>query len=200
MPETEPLAPLLDALNDLTNWLEEQNIPGVVIGGVAASLLGRPRVTRDVDALVILDEKQWEDFLKSAGQFNFIPRISDPIEFARQARVFLLKHKPSEIDVDISLGSLSFEKNCINRATRVTAGSITVSIPSPEDLIIMKGVAHRNRDLIDIESVMETHSQLNIEYIRQQLSEFSAVLEMPEILEDFETIRKRLKISGAEGK
>ncbi|NUQ39770.1 MAG: hypothetical protein HUU32_00090 [Calditrichaceae bacterium] len=67
-------------------------------------------------------------------------------------------------------------------------------------MIIMKGVAHRNRDLIDIESVMETHSQLNIEYIRQQLSEFSAVLEMPEILEDFETIHKRLKISGAEGK
>lgn len=195
MPETEPLAPLLDALNDLTNWLEEQNVPGVVIGGVAASLLGRPRATRDVDALVLLDEKKWEDFLKSASQFNFIPRISDPIKFARQARVLLLQHKSSGIDIDISFGFLPFEKDCINRANRVTAGSINILVPSPEDLIIMKAVAHRNRDLIDIESIMETHPQINIDYIRQQLSEFSAVLDMPEILEDFETIHKRLKIT-----
>lgn len=193
MPETEPLAPLLEALRDLTNWLAEQNVPGVVIGGVAASLLGRPRATRDVDALVFLDEEQWDNFLKTANQFNFIPRISDPAGFAKQARVFLLRHKPSEIDIDISLGFLPFEKDCIDRAIRIAAGGINIFIPSPEDLIIMKAVAHRNRDLIDIESIMETQPELNIHYIRQQLSEFSTVIDMPEILEDFETILKRLK-------
>lgn len=44
----EALAPLLAALRDLVLWFENADIRGAVIGGVAASLLGRPRVTRDV--------------------------------------------------------------------------------------------------------------------------------------------------------
>jgi hypothetical protein len=49
------LEPLLDVLRDLVAWMKDQNIPGAVIGGVAAGLLGRPRVTRDVDAVLLLD-------------------------------------------------------------------------------------------------------------------------------------------------
>ena len=51
------LSPLLQALLDLIKWLQERNVRGIIIGGVAASLLGRPRVTRDIDALVLLDSK-----------------------------------------------------------------------------------------------------------------------------------------------
>jgi hypothetical protein len=50
MPETVSLAPLLAALEDLVGWFKGREVPGVVIGGVAASVLGRPRMTRDVDA------------------------------------------------------------------------------------------------------------------------------------------------------
>jgi hypothetical protein len=52
----EILVPLLAALRDLVAWFQDAPTPGMVIGGVAASLLGRPRVTRDIDALVLLDE------------------------------------------------------------------------------------------------------------------------------------------------
>ena len=50
-PEDSPLTPLVGALGDLTRWFAECSVPGMVIGGVAASILGRPRATRDVDAL-----------------------------------------------------------------------------------------------------------------------------------------------------
>lgn len=43
MPEAEPLVPLLAALRDLVAWWQAFDLPGTVIGGVAASLLGRPR-------------------------------------------------------------------------------------------------------------------------------------------------------------
>ena len=39
-------ATLLAALSDLMKWLDATNIPSVVIGGVAASVLGRPRLTQ----------------------------------------------------------------------------------------------------------------------------------------------------------
>ena len=47
-------ASLLSALADLMKWLDASNIPSMVIGGVAASMLGRARLTQDVDALVML--------------------------------------------------------------------------------------------------------------------------------------------------
>jgi hypothetical protein len=50
-------ASLLSALLDVMRWLDAAHAPSMVIGGVAASVLGRPRLTqpdmlRDFDALV----------------------------------------------------------------------------------------------------------------------------------------------------
>jgi len=50
---------LLSALADLVKWLDATNIPSMIIGGVAASVLDQPRQTQDVDALAILPEGEW---------------------------------------------------------------------------------------------------------------------------------------------
>ena len=80
----EHLAPLLAALGDLSAWLLAKKVPGAVIGGVAASLLGRPRLTRDVDAMVLLDEGKWEDFLAA----DSIEQADDRHRRRKQARKF----------------------------------------------------------------------------------------------------------------
>lgn len=77
MKPLESLAPLLSVLRDLVKWFKARNIRGLVIGGVAASLLGRPRVTHDVDALVLIKREKWEKFLTEGKQFGFVPRVSD---------------------------------------------------------------------------------------------------------------------------
>ncbi len=195
MPKTGSLAPLLEALNDLKKWFDAAGVPGVVIGGVAASLLGRPRVTRNVDALILLDNTKWRKFLDSGVAFNFSARLPDVLEFARQSRVFLLKHIPSGIDIDISCGLLPFEENCIKNAQRISAGGIDILIPSPEDLIILKAVAHRPIDLMDIEAIVKVQGELNERYINRKLAEFAAILEMPEIRDDVKAIFKRVKKS-----
>lgn len=51
LPET-----LLAPLADLGKWLEATNTRAIIVGGVAASFLGRPRFTQDIDALAILAE------------------------------------------------------------------------------------------------------------------------------------------------
>lgn len=63
MSKIETLVPLLSALRDLVAWLKAKRVKGLIIGDVAASILGRPRVTRYVDALVLIDEKDWDGFL-----------------------------------------------------------------------------------------------------------------------------------------
>ena len=51
---SEEVAPLLSPLVSLQQLLSRFNDQGIVIGDVAASLLGKPRLTADVDVVMIL--------------------------------------------------------------------------------------------------------------------------------------------------
>lgn len=188
----EPLAPLLTVLHDLVSWFHNRNVQGLVIGGIAASLLGRPRITNDVDALILIKKERWKDFLESGKQFGFLPRVTDALNFAQSNRVFLMRHGKSGLDVDISIGGLPFEEEAISRKIIVETAGVKIPLPTPEDLIIMKAVAHRPRDMADIESILEVHSNVDQKYIIKKVREFSIALEMPEILRDLKTILKRM--------
>ena len=172
-------------------WLRAAKVSGVIIGGVAASLLGRPRVTRDVDVLVFLESEAWADFLSLGARFGFKPRRPDATQFAHRVHVLLVHHQPSRVDVDIVFGSLPFEKELVARAKWINIGGVRIPLPLPEDLIVMKAVAHRPRDMADIESVLDAHPKLNIRRILRWAREFSSALDMPEILSDLEDILAR---------
>ena len=53
--------------------------PGAIVGGVAASIPGRLRLTGDVDVLVLLEREGWSSFLAAGQAFGFIPRIDDAL-------------------------------------------------------------------------------------------------------------------------
>ena len=117
-----------------------------IIGGVAASLRGTPRFTRDIDAVVL--EADAETLLRSATGFDLVPRIPDAIEFAHETRVLLLRHAPTGIDIDLSLGALPFEEELVDRSTLIDIGSLRVRVAASEDLVIMKAVAGRARQAL----------------------------------------------------
>ncbi len=179
---------LIGAVADLISWLKDQSVPGAVIGGLAANLLGRPRVTKDVDAVVLLGDLHIDAFLDAGTRFGFSARISDAAAFAAKNRVLLLVHDPSKTDVDISLGVLPFEQESVDRASIVTIAGISFPLVSPEDLIIMKALARRPRDIADIEAVLDAHPELDLERVCYWVSQFASVLEAPEIFDDLERI------------
>ena len=49
----ESLSPLIEPLAAVQRLLIRFHEKGVIIGGVAASLLGKPRLTADVDAVML---------------------------------------------------------------------------------------------------------------------------------------------------
>jgi hypothetical protein len=55
----------------------------------------------------------------------------------------------------------------------------------------MKAVAHRPRDLSDIESLLDAHAKLDIKRIERWVREFSGALDMPEIVRDMESLLSR---------
>lgn len=188
MPKPDDLTPLLAVLSDLGAWFTAAKVPGVVIGGVAASLWGRPRLTWDVDTLVHLQERRWPKFLLAGENHGFIPRRDEALTFARETRVLWLRHQKSGINVDMVLGSLPFEEEVVARATWVDLGGVVIPLPRPEDLIIMKAVAHRPRDLEDIKAILAAQPGLNLRRVRHWVGEFAAALDLPDLLADLEVL------------
>jgi hypothetical protein len=57
----------------------------------------------------------------------------------------------------------------------------------------MKVIAHRDKDLQDVEGLLDAHPDLNIEEIRQHVGEFAAATSMSDLTHDFERILQRRK-------
>ena len=151
------IGPLQSPLAAVQQLLERFDNQGVIIGGVAASVLGVPRFTADVDVVILLAVDRLPRLLESAAELGLVPRIADAEEFARRNRVVLLRHEESGIAVDVSMGMLPFEDEVVARSTVHRIGDLELRLPTSEDLIILKAVAHRGKDLLDIEGIVRGH-------------------------------------------
>jgi hypothetical protein len=158
----------------------------MIVGGVATSLLGRPRLTQDIDALAIVDEASWADATRSAAQYDIHPRIEDALQFARRSRVLLMRHSGSGVDIDVILGDLPFERAALARAVNHDFGGVRIRLPRVEDLLVMKAVASRPKDLQDIEGLLAAHPEVDASSARRWVREFAAAMNRPEVLVEFD--------------
>lgn len=181
-------APFRTALADLSRWLVAEGIPGAVIGGVAASVLGRPRLTHDIDALAIVPEDEWQKVIESSALYGIEPRIDHAFDFALRSRVLLLRHIASGIDLDVTFGGLPFEQSAVERSTDVEVGGISIRLPRVEDLLVMKAVAGRPKDLEDIRGLLDAHPEADCEEARRWIREFATAASMPDLLEAFDRL------------
>lgn len=182
MTESNPsFKALLAPLAALQHLLDQYEGRAVIIGGIAASLLGTPRLTADLDAMVLLSIDALPELLDAAKAEGLVERVSNPEAFARRTRVVLLRHAESGIGIDISLGMLPFEQEMVARSEVYQLESLEIRLPTPEDLIIMKAVAHRPKDLLDIQGIIQSHPDLDRRRIRQWVTQFAELLEMPEL-------------------
>jgi predicted nucleotidyltransferase len=188
MRKSAELNPLMEPLSALKELLEDGGYRWMIIGGVAASLLGKPRFTADVDVVALIEDEDLPVILKTAKKLGFKPRIKGAAEFALKNRVLLLIHVKTGINVDLSMGLLPFEKDAVKRSRRLKISDISFNLPTPEDLIILKAVAHRARDMEDIKEVIKVHPKIDKRYIANTVKEFAGVLEMPEIWRDIKSI------------
>jgi predicted nucleotidyltransferase len=184
-------ATLLAALADLVKWLDDTKMPFMIIGGVAASVLGRPRLTQDVDALTILPEADWANAASSAARHGILPRVENALDFARRSRVLLMRHSESGIDIDVTFGRLSFEQTAIDNSEIHDIGGLRVRLPRVEDLLVMKAVARRPKDLQDIEGLLAAHPDADIVAVRRWVREFATAMTMPDMLDDFDKVVER---------
>jgi hypothetical protein len=192
VPERVP-ASLLAALADLVDWFEAAAVPAMIIGGVAASLLGRPRLTRDIDALALIPESERGRVLDMAADHGIVARIDGAQDSANGTRMFLMRHSASALDIDVALAGLSFEVQAISLGQPHDLAGIRFRLPRIEDLLVMKAFAHRPKDWEDIEGLLAVHPQADLAFVRQWLREFSVAVALPSLVDEFEKIAARAR-------
>jgi predicted nucleotidyltransferase len=180
--------PYYETIGALDGLLAEFGLPWVLIGGVAVSLVARERTTKDVDGLILFDTAETEALISAAKRHGFDERFPDMAAFARQSRVLALIHRPTGTPVDIALGALPFEEEVIARATKIELGPATVNLPTPEDLVIMKGIARRPRDMEDIRTLVQVYPGMDSRRVEYWLEQYAELLETPEIWYDVKRI------------
>jgi hypothetical protein len=166
------------------------NAPFVIVGGVAVAVLARPRTTLDVDAIALLDDSALDQALDASRRHGIEPRIRDAAAFARKQRVLLLRHAQSGTSIDVTLALIPFEREAIARARPSRIGDLEIPLPTAEDLVIMKAIARRTRDVADVEAILAAYPALDVSRVRRIVREFAAALEAPEVIEELERALK----------
>ena len=129
--------------------------------------------------------------MDEAKEVGIEARIENAAEFARKSRVLLMKHNPTNTNIDISLGVLPFEQEVVERSVvHQIDANLQIRLPTPEDLIILKAVAHRPKDIEDIRILADKYPGLDKTRIEQWVKSFADALEMPALWDDIAELFK----------
>jgi hypothetical protein len=171
---------LEDTLVEVASRLDELDVSYAVVGGMANAIWGEPRSTVDVDVTVWVEEPALASFVHSLGtRFRFC--AADPLAFAHETRVVPVE-SATGVRIDFILGLLPFEKEAIDRAVTVRVAECPVRFVTAEDLILMKVVSERQRDIEDARGVaLRRMAELDLAYLEPRIEELARLLERPQI-------------------
>lgn len=145
---------LWPTLADAVRMLEARGIASALIGGLAVSLRGQPRMTVDVDLVILADVEQALQLVRELGSTPFEPLFQGVEDVVSRSFILPLRHRSTGIRVDLAIGMSGFEQQAVGRATSITIGEMRVPVVSVEDLLVMKALAGRPQDDQDIRGLV----------------------------------------------
>lgn len=92
---------------------------------------------------------------------------------------------------------MQFEYEAIEQSKFYDISGIRVRLPRVEDLLIMKAIAHRPKDLQDMEGLLDAHPDAKVEVVTRWVSEFATAVAMPDMIEDWDKLLARRKRNRA---
>jgi hypothetical protein len=163
--EQEVKRELEDVFKKVVKFLNKGKYKYFVIGGIAAGTLGEPRLTGDVDVDIIISKKEVGDFLDKAEEAGFLFSKAACIESVRRTGVFQISC--GDYHIDFLVASTALETAAFERRIGIKIYGTKGFFPTPEDLILLKIVPGRAKDIADVEGLIARHgNRLDKEYIK----------------------------------
>jgi hypothetical protein len=125
-----------------------------VFGAQAVAAYGRPRLTADVDVTVEPTGAGAGEVIRALDAYGFAPRFVLSAEHLTMARILPMVHVPSGFPLDLVLASPGLDEEFLARARWLDLGGVEAPVVSVEDLVVMKVLAGRRKDLEDVRGVL----------------------------------------------
>jgi hypothetical protein len=170
---TEPGGGLERELQRIAGVLRSLNRGFALVGGLAVSIRGEVRFTRDVDLAVDCEsDKITEDLVRDLVARGYeIAAIVEHDVVSRLATVRL--RSGAQINIDLLAASSGIEPEIIDSATGVEIEEIgTIPVARAEDLLATKLLSmskRRPQDLVDARGLVGANPDLDIDDVRRRL-------------------------------
>ncbi len=177
------MADIIERAFDLLQALfQSVPVPYAVIGGFAVNVWGTERSTLDIDVLVGGRQQQFEALIVLAGQHGLLlqPQFLEANPFLRG---LMIRCRLENLHVDFLRPRDAHDRSVLRRRQQATFAGHRLWFPAPEDLILMKLKAGRDRDFDDTTRVVEQNKNtLNYHYLSRWARKLGIVDELNYVL------------------
>lgn len=176
----------LEFVAAFTGEFEKEGFTYAISGAMANVVWGIPRTTRDVDLIVSVLSIQIPKMLQILADHGCDVDMNKAIEGLRSSYFTSVSHKLG--DVEIFVPAVPFHNTILKRRVKKEIDGNQMWFVSAEDLIILKMIFHRTKDIADIKAIISVQGQkLDRDYIEETVQKIfpagdSRVKELEELL------------------
>jgi hypothetical protein len=157
---------MLQGALDLAAAMDKAGVKYALIGGLASGFRTHPRGTRDIDFLLQVPQVELPLLLSELALRGFEFDELKTIREWTQQHMTTLSYRG--IRIDWLKPVLPIYQHVLDRAKTENWLNHPVRIASAEGLILLKLMANRPQDWVDIENLVATHGILDLDWIRSE--------------------------------
>lgn len=183
-------ADLAELLGTLARAFAEAGVRWYVFGAQAVVAYGVPRLTADVDVTVEYSVERVDELTSLLGRHGLVPRVEDVPAFAARTRVVPMEHPATGFPVDVVIAGPGLEEVFLARSRTLELGDLRLPFISPEDLLVSKVLAGRDKDREDVRGILRSGESLDLSVVRETLHLLDEALDRDDLVAAFdETVR-----------
>jgi hypothetical protein len=181
------MSDLTSTLDLLIALMERMSVTYALMGGLAVRAYSIPRATLDIDVTLSLDRERLSELYSALEQQEYAvpePYTSGWVDEVKGMHLVKLRRYIGghSIDVDLFLAESPYQHELLRRRRLADVEARQLWIAAPEDLVLLKLVSGRPRDLIDVGDVLFTQGQLDVPYMRRWARELGIEQELERAL------------------
>lgn len=155
---------LIKVFKKIVVFLNKEKVDYIIIGGIAVGIWGEPRATGDVDVDIILDKNEVEEFLDKLKKQGFTVSKKECLKGVKTTGTFQVRI--ADCHIDFIIASIELEKEAMRRKRIIKLHGADAKLPTPEDLILLKIIPGRPKDIADAESIaIKNSGKLDRKYL-----------------------------------
>lgn len=178
------------ALADLAAAFAQLQVRWYVFGAQAVIAAGVPRLSADLDVTVEVPRGGPRVLLAALATHGITLRdVGDVDLFIAETRVIPAVHGPSQLPIDVVLAGPGLEEDMLARVRLRTVGAVEIPFVDTADLIALKLLAGRPKDLDDVRGLVRAApAELSLAIARERVAELGALIDDSTLVATFDRL------------